>query len=80
MYPQSAFWYLDRFVVVNTERDTWVEGAFNEQIAILAVKVLNDHEQRNGRPPVYAFIKVSEEEMIAFIKAGCRRPSNMLEK
>jgi len=80
MYPQPAFNHDHRFVVVNTRRQTWVEGAYTYQAASRSVTVLNNHEQRNGRPPVYAYIEVSEEEMRAFIKAGCRHPSNMLEK
>ena len=50
--PYSAHW-LDKFLVVNTAKNAIVQGEFGEERANWAAKVCNDHEARNGRPPIY---------------------------
>lgn len=50
---RSAFSDLDRFIVWNAQTCKPVEGHFNEERAQHAAQVLNDHEERYGRPAVY---------------------------
>jgi hypothetical protein len=49
---------LDNFVVINTKTEKWIEGHYSASKAEHAVDVLNDHEKRNGRSPVYDYIEV----------------------
>lgn len=44
---------LDEFVVFNTSTGRVAQGCINEQRAIRDCASLNEHEQRNGRPPCY---------------------------
>ena len=48
-----AFSHLDRFVIINTVTNKKVQGETTQDRADANCKVLNDHENRNGREPIY---------------------------
>lgn len=69
MYQDTlAFDHCDKYVVFNGVTDNWIESARTENAASDAVAVLNEHEQRNSRPCVYAYKKVTELQMDLHIK------------
>lgn len=52
----SPFSHFDKFMVIVTATGKPVQSAANELDALRATGVLNDHEERNGRPPRYSYI------------------------
>lgn len=48
--------HLDKFLVIHSVSKIVIQGEFNESRAIRAAYILNDHEVRNDRPPVYTYI------------------------
>jgi hypothetical protein len=59
-YPESAFWHGDNYVILDKVTGQAVQSDFNIESAIHACNVLNDHEIRNDRPPVYIMVPIAK--------------------
>ena len=60
-YPH-AFSHLDRWMVLNTQTGAPVQGAYNEGMAQQAADLMNEHERRNNRAPVYGVQALDKED------------------
>jgi hypothetical protein len=47
----------DDYLVINPIKDCIIESASSEERAIYSVNVLNEHEMRYGREPIYIWQK-----------------------
>lgn len=54
----TRFSHLDSHLIVNTTTGAAVEGHGSMRSAIKALRIINEHEQRNGRPAIYTIKEV----------------------
>lgn len=57
---KSAVSPMDKFLIINLVRNQIVESAHPMAAANNAAEILNQHEQRNGRPCIYKVVHKDE--------------------
>jgi len=63
-------WTLDKFVIYNSETNIVVQYDFDVLKVRYNMEILNEHEKRNGRNPVYKSCRVENCEIENYIKSN----------